>query len=180
MIKLNLIPTTEKESYKLEIFRRFVIFFSIGIFSITLIFIALLGAEYFLLSLQIDPEIKRLEAEKATEKFKKVEDFENQIKETNKKIADIVAIKNQISLIVPIIEQITNDVSGKNSYLQSIVIDKAASTGSIKGFSLTRDQVVTIQDNLKNDALLDSINAPYANFLKQKNVDFSFDFKLKK
>lgn len=179
MIRLNLIPTTEKDNYRIEIFRRFVISFSIGTFIITAIFISLLAAEYFLLSLQIEPEIKRLEAEKATEKFKKVEEFENQIKETNKKISAILDIKNQTSLMVPIIEKVTNDSSGKNSYLKSIAVDKTASTVSIKGFSLTRDQVVNIQNNLKNDPSFNDINAPYANFLKQKNVDFSFDFKLK-
>lgn len=179
MIKLNLIPTTEKDNYKIEITRRFLIFFSIGISIITIIFITLLGAEYFFLSLQIDPEIQKLSIEKATEKFKKVEEFENQIKNTNKKIDAILNVNNQLSLMAPAIEKITNASSGRNSYLKSVVIDKTSSTVSIKGFSPTREQVVSIQNNLKNDSSFGDISAPYANFLKQKNVDFSFDFKIK-
>jgi len=179
MIKLNLMPITEKNGYATEVTRRFFILFSIGASIIMIIFMALLGSAYFLLSLQIDPEIQRLSVEKATEKFKKVEEFENQIKDTNKKIDAMLNIDNQLSLMVPLVEKIANASSGKNSYLQSIVIDKTSDTISIKGFSPTREQVVKIQNNLENDSSFSDIVAPYANFLKQKNVAFSFDFKLK-
>lgn len=178
MIKLNLLPPREKNNYKIEIFRRFIIFFSIGIFIIIAIFISLLAFNYLFLYLQLEPEKNLLNTEKVAEKFKKVEEFENQIKDTNKKISLIMNIKNQMAPVAPIIEKITNATNEKDSYLKNFVIDRGGATASIKGFSLNRDYVVKIQDNLKNDPQFSDVNAPYSNFLKQKNIDFSFDFKL--
>ncbi|KKQ51474.1 MAG: hypothetical protein US71_C0011G0030 [Parcubacteria group bacterium GW2011_GWD2_38_12] len=178
MIKLNLLPPIEKNNYKTEIMRRFVIFFGIGIFIITTIFIGLLAFNYLFLYLQLSPEMKSLEAEKTTEKYKKVEELENQIKDTNKKIGLILTIKNQVVPTFPIIEKISKAANEKDSYLKSFVIDRENSTASIKGFALERDHVVKIQDNLRNDQQFSDINAPYSNFLKQRNVDFLFDFKI--
>lgn len=178
MIQLNLIPQQDKKYYQTEITRRFIIFFSIGIFIITIIFIGLLLSGYFFLSLQLNPEIQRLETEKATEKFRKVEDFDNQIKETNKKISLILNIKNQATPISPLIEKILQVSSGNNSYLENIAIDRQTGNISIKGFSLTRDQVVKIEDGIKKENLFKDVVAPYSNLLKQRNINFSFDFKI--
>lgn len=178
MIQLNLIPQQDKKYYKMEITRRFVIFFGIGTFILAVIFIGLLLSGYFFLSLQLNPEIQRLETEKATEKFRKVEDFDNQIKETNKKIGLILNIKNQATPISPIIEKILQVSSGDDSYLENITIDRQTGNISIKGFSLTRNQVVKIEDSIKKEDLFKDVIAPYSNLLKQRNINFSFDFKI--
>lgn len=178
MIKLNLLPPIEKKYYKIETYRRFVIFFSIGIFIIFTIFIGLLFFNYIFVSLQLEPVVRQLEIEKATEKAKKIADFENQIKETNKKIALLTNIKKQSNPIMPLIEKIINDSMSKNSYLTNLLINRPEKIGSVKGFSLTRSQVINIQKNLIANMFLSEIKSPYSNFLKQTNIDFVFDFKL--
>lgn len=177
MIKLNLLPQKEKDDYKTEIMRRFVVFFSIGILIIMTVFALLLGAEYLILQFQLNPEMQRLSAEKETEKFKKAEEFENQIKEINRKTSLVLNAKSQSSPILPILEKITKSGAGDNSYLKTIIIDSSSGNINIKGFALTRDQVIKIQDNLQKEKSFINIGAPYSNFLKQKNIDFSFDFK---
>lgn len=179
MIKLNLVPKTERENYNIEIARRFVVSASIGFFIIVLAFIGLLAGNYFFIRLQLVPEIGRLETEKQAEKTKKVEEFEKQIKDTNSKLTVIINAKTQTAQVSQIIEKIIEMSSGNNSYLTSIFIDKSAMKASIKGFSANRDQVVKIQENIKSDPAFSDINAPYSNLLKQTNINFSFDFKIK-
>lgn len=179
MIRLNLVPKTEKNAYTVEIARRFIVFTSIGFFIILMAFISLLSANYFFIYLQLTPEIERLETEKQAEKTKKVEEFEKQIKDINTKLNLISAAKTQATPISQIINKIIVASSGKNSYLTNIFIDKPATKASIKGFSLNRDQVVQIQENLKGEMAFVDINAPYSNLLKQVNINFSFDFKIK-
>lgn len=179
MIKLNLVPKTGKDIYNIEITRRFIVFASIGSFIIFMAFISLLSAIYFFIYLQLTPEIKRLEAEKQAEKTKKVEEFEKQIRDTNTKLNLISSAKTQTAPISQIVNKIIVISSGKNSYLKNIFIDKSSAKASIKGFSLNREQVVKIQENLKNETAFADINAPYSNLLKQDNINFSFDFKIK-
>lgn len=179
MIKLNLLPPVEKKYYQIETVRRFVVFLSIGLFIISLIFIGLLVFNYLFVSFQLEPIAQQLEIEKATEKAKKVEEFEKQIKETNRKITLITTIKKEAAPISPIIDKIVISSIGKDSYLKTFSIDRRAGTAKIEGFSSTRNQVIKIQDSLKNESTLSDINAPYSNFLKQTNIDFIFDFKLK-
>lgn len=179
MIKLNLVPKTERKNYHIEIARRFVVSASIGFFIIALAFIGLLAGNYFFIRLQLAPEIERLEAEKRAEKTKKVDEFEKQIKDTNSKLAAIINARAQTAQVSQIIEKIIGISSGNNSYLTSIFIDRPAMKASIKGFSANRDQVVKIQENIKNNSAFSDINAPYSNLLKQTNINFSFDFKIK-
>lgn len=179
MIKLNLVPKTEREAYDIETTRRFIIFASIGSFIILIAFISLLSAIYFFIYLQLTPEVKRLEAEKQAEKTKKVEGFEKQIKDTNAKLNLISSAKSQTAPISQIVDKIIIISSGKNSYLKNIFIDKSSAKASIKGFSINREQVVKIQESLKNETAFSDINAPYSNLLKQENINFSFDFKIK-
>lgn len=178
MIKLNLLPPIEKRNYKTEITRRFVVFFSIGTFIILSLFIGLLSFNYLFLSLQLEPAIHQLAVEKETEKAKKIMDLEKQIKETNKQIILLTNIQKQSDLMMPPIERIATDSKSGNSYLTNIQINKTDGVGGVKGFSLTRDRVINIQNNLKNNRLLSDINAPYSNFLKQSNIEFAFTFKL--
>lgn len=179
MIKLNLLPPTEKKYYQIETIRRFVVFLSIGLFVILLLFIGLLIFNYLFISFQLEPTMRQLEIEKATEKARKVEEFEKQIKETNRKITLLTNIKKEAAPISPVLDKLTASSAGKNSYLKTFSIDRRTNAIKIEGFSSTRDQVIKIQDNLKNDSSFSDINAPYSNFLKQTNIDFTFDFKLK-
>lgn len=179
MIKLNLLPPTEKKYYQIETIRRFVVFLSIGLSVILSLFIGLLVFNYFFVSFQLEPTIHQLEVEKATEKARKVEELEKQIKETNRKITLLTTIKKEAAPISPILEKLTAASAGKNSYLKTFSIDRRTGAVKIEGFSSTRDQVVKIQDNLKSDSSFSDVNAPYSNFLKQTNIDFVFDFKLK-
>lgn len=180
MITLNLVPQTEKENYGIEMSRRFVVFFSIGSFVIFIAFLGLLVVSYFFISFQIDPEIKRLEAEKQTEKAKKVAEFEKQIKDINTKLNAIANAKKQIVPVAPIIGKIASASESGNSYLKNLLYDKNLSSASIKGFAKTRNEVLRIEENIKKDASFKDLNSPYSNFLKQTNIDFVFDFKINK
>lgn len=179
MIKLNLLSPNEKKYYQTEITRRFIVFFSIGLSIITTVFIGLLVFSYFFISFQIEPIISQLEIERATEKVIKIEEFEKQIKETNQKISLLLSVKGQATPITPLIIKLADASTEKDSYLKSFLLDRKNSIGKMQGFSISRNQVIKIQENLKNESLFSEINSPYSNFLKQSNIDFIFDFKIK-
>lgn len=180
MLTLNILPPIEKENYKTEITRRFAVFFGIGVFVVLVIFIAVLTVGYLFLYLQIEPLNKRLDTIQATEKARKAQGLERQIKDANKIIVAISNAKSQATAITGIIEKISASSSNDSSYLKTLLIDFTGGNAKISGYSKTRDQVVAIQDNLSKEASFENISAPYANFLKQKNIDFTFEFKIKK
>lgn len=180
MITLNLVPQTEKENYKIEISRRFIVFFSIGSFVIFIAFLGLLIVSYFFIYFQINPEIKRLEAEKQTEKAREVAKFEERIKEINTGLNTITNAKKQIVPVAPIIEKMVSASESGDSYLKNLLYDKNSSSASIKGFAKTRNEVLKIEENIKKDNLFKDLSSPYSNFLKQINIDFVFDFKINK
>lgn len=178
MLTLNIIPPIEKENYKTEITRRFAVFFGIGVFVVLVIFIAVLTVEYLFLYLQIEPLNKQLDTIQTTEKARKAQGLERQIKDANKIIGAIAGAKSQTAPIAGIIEKISASSSSDSSYLKTLLIDFAGGSAKISGYSKTRDWVVNIQDNLSKEASFENISAPYANFLKQKDIDFTFEFKI--
>lgn len=179
MLTLNILPPIEKENYKTEVTRRFAVFFGIGAFVVLVIFIAVLTVEYLFLYLQIEPLNKQLNTIQTTEKAKKAQGLERQIKDANKIIAAISNTKSQTTPITGIIEKISAASISDSSYLKNLLIDFTGGNAKISGYSKTRDWVVAIQDNLSKEASFENISAPYANFLKQKDIDFTFEFKLK-
>ena len=171
MINLNLIPPEKKTKLKEEkvIFLLKTIAFTLVIFFG--LFLGLLYGTRILLDqrlTKINNEISSLESTTANGNQST---FSSLIKEINEKIVIIKNIQSnyikwsaylaEFSPLIPV-----------NISLNEITINQETCKIQIRGIASFRDDFLILKSNLENSLILDSIESPISNLIKQENINF--------
>lgn len=181
MITLNLLPEKYKSEFDLEKSRRFMIFILISLSFMVVVFTLLLFSEFIFLKFENKAWLERLEREKATEKGKQILGLESDIKNTNEKISIITKTRGEALNVFAIIESLF-PIERPNSYLNSLTINGENKKANISGFAGSRDAVLSIEQDLKENKLIQdgTLISPKTNILKAEDIDFSFIFGIQK
>ena len=177
MITINLLPLRQKQRYKMELNRRLVVFYSIGILLILAVFIALLLSINLFISIQndsLEQQIAVLENSPRNREIKNLEltmrDFLTLSRKTN-------AVKNTLvafNSFFPDLERVMPE--GVN--LNSFSLNRQSSQASLSGFALTRTEVINFKENLESLSWIKEVDSPLSNLIKEKDINFNFNLKL--
>lgn len=181
MITLNLLPEKYRSEFNLEKARRFIIFIFVSLSFVVVIFSLLLFAEMIFLKMENKAWLDRLENEKATEKGKQILGLESDIKKTNEKISIITKAHADTLDVSAIIESLFY-IARPTTHLNSLTINGETKKINIAGFAGSRDAVLSIEQTLKENKLIqtETLISPKTNILKAEDIDFSFTFGIKK
>lgn len=179
MLTLNLLPEQYKKAYTMEIRMRFVVFIFISLAVILIVLSALIFSTYLFLKIQANSLQGALDAQKQAASAQPIASLEKDIKSLNAKISVLAKSKSEIFPIAPALEKISLLIK-QGAYLKSISLDNATGKVIIAGFAATRDLVLNLNSDLSAGDFVkrDSVQNPIQNILKDKKIDFSFDFQL--
>ena len=178
---INLLPKEFKKNFLHEQKRRLLVFVFIFLFVIEFMFAAVFFASYFLLSSQQDFVSRNLASLEENKSIQELQDIEKEIKKMN---AVALLVTNNLDTqnrIYDFLLKISN-VVGDGVYLRSLNINYKTGEISIFGFAKTRDDVISLEKRLKNLSFTDasSFKSPKSNILRKEEINFSFNFKIKK
>ena len=181
MLTLNLLPEQYKREYALEIKTRFAVFVFISLAVISAVFIALLFSVYFYLKIQVNSMEESLANQRTAANAKPILSLEQDIRALNGKISIVAKARSEISPVAPALEKLALLIK-QGAYLKSVSLDNKTGMVSIAGFAATRDLVLGLKGDLVSSEFVksDSIQDPIQNILKDKKIDFTFTFQLRK
>lgn len=177
IIQLNLLPKNEQEELKIEFNIRFLKFFGISILAILLISAALLFIVYWGLKIQTTANKKNLEIIQTGESGKKIIFMEQKIREINNKTSKISQIQNSLIDPLPIFYKIVSLIP-EGIILKNINIDFEKKEVNSSGHADLRENLINFQDNLEKSDFAKDISRPLSDLLKQKDINFTINFKL--
>ena len=181
MLTLNLLPEQYKREYALEIKTRFAVFVFISLAVILAVFIALLFSAFFYLRIQVNSMEESLVSQRTAANAKPMLSLEKDIKALNAKIGITAKARSDIFPVAPALEKIALLIK-QGAYLKSVSLDNKTGAVNIAGFASTRDLVLDLKGDLVSSEFVkpDSIQDPIQNILKDKKIDFTFTFQLRK
>lgn len=173
---INLLPNKYKQELKLRFLERKIIAFAGFLSGLILLLIICLGCIYLVLYLT---QIKQ-----SSGIFQQAHGLEQQVSSLNQELSSLInqrieridqIQKKQIywSQILEKLAQITpNGVR-----LESL--ETSDNQVQMSGYAQTRDLIVSFQQILQQESQFIEIDSPLSNFVKQKDLDFYFSFKIK-
>jgi len=177
MITINLLPSSIKREYQLEIRRRLIMFYSIGFLVIISIFIGLLFSFNLYFGIQnesLDEQIAILETSPKSREIQNLEFILRDFSTLSKKVK---AIEDTLVPLHPLFRDLQSAMPA-GVKLNDISLDREAKKASITGFAVTRDNVIAYKENLKKLSWVKGVESPLSNLIKEQNIDFNFNLDL--
>lgn len=172
MLSLNLLPPERKEAFYWRGLTKGIIFWGGRILTLLVFF----SLNFLMINLYLINQISGLDQEisynEGTDSIKQLRLLEKSSKEVNNTLTNIDKVGenqiywddalNEVARIVPPDVQI---------FSLEIALDGKF---SIAGKARTRDQVLSLEDNLKKSAYFKDIQSPLDNLIDRNDVDFKF------
>jgi len=176
MIKLNLLPPEEKTSIIERINLLKII--KMGSFSLffLLIFLLLLASIWWYLSIQLESADSILKSGEATPQGKALGEFKKEVDQANKLLKSFDSLQTQIINYSFALQKLTEIVPAGINFKSLSISNKDI---KLEGHADTREILVSFKDVLESSQYFEKINSPLSNFLKQKDISFSFSFQIK-
>lgn len=177
MIKLNLLPSAEKELFKIDQIQRWVVFYGSVFFCSLLVFIILLAAIWFSLSIQIKSIGANLDIAKQNAPGQDLKTQQNLIKKLNAKIEKASQFEKNHKRYSTILLALA-EVMPEGIKIERITIDEKNKM-TISGYAQKREDMLTLKNSLEKSAFFTDINSPIANLIKQAAISFSLTMTIK-
>jgi Tfp pilus assembly protein PilN len=175
-IGINLLPLSKKKEIQLAEQFRVVLVWEAVIFSVAVIFFGFVfGVDYLLscnLKLASDNKIDK----SSGAQYETIKYYEHKFSEINSKISKVSSIASDQIYWLSLF-----------SKLESAIPDKVDISGiTTNNFSLyftgkaeTRDDLLSLKDNLEKESCFENINLPLSNLVSKENVIFQIDLEIK-
>ncbi len=176
MINLNILPPEEKNAIASQKLRRqIVILNSYALISI-LTFLVLLSSIWLFLLVQLK-SIEKIFAEAQTSpQGKAFEEFKKEIGRINQSFQYFDQLRDQRVIHSVCFERLIQILpSGVRFNSVSVSQDQVA----LEGYAATRESLMLFKDSLEKSQYFEEVESPLSNFLKQRDINFSFRFKIK-
>ncbi|OGZ33992.1 MAG: hypothetical protein A2Y98_00820 [Candidatus Portnoybacteria bacterium RBG_19FT_COMBO_36_7] len=176
MIKLNLLPSQEKQEIAGQKAIKQVLAGSFFSLALVLIFLAVLGSIWFYSLIQlksIQGIAMELEASPQNQTFRNIQ---KEIDGINQKMQAFDKLKSQEIDYSFYLQKLT-ELTNPGIKFGNVKFD--GSKVSLAGQALTREVLLTFKSALEGSPAFQKVNAPLSNFLKQNDIDFTFSFELK-
>lgn len=181
MLTLNLLPEHYKAEYALEKSRRLMMFFGVSLCFISAMFLALLYSTHVFLVIQEESLNEALGTRQQAEIGKKLSTLKEQTSTLNAKIGRVKSAYGEVRAHAQVVEGVAL-LAKPGIYIKSLSLDAQTRTVMLAGFADTRDLVLAFGDALAKSEFAEpnTLASPITNILKEKSVEYSFTFMLKK
>jgi Tfp pilus assembly protein PilN len=175
MIEFNLLPPEEKAEIMGQKAFKKVLFWGFSSLIFVLIFLALLSSIWWYLLIQLKSIQSIVNEMEASPQNKTFNDIKKEIDGINQRMQSFDKLQIQGKDYSFYWQKLTElSVSGITFKHISINDTKVV----LEGRAATREILLSFKDALENSAYFQNINIPLSDFLKQNNIDFSFNFEL--
>lgn len=177
MIKLNLLPVSEKELIRLNQIQRWIVFYGSVCLCSLLIFITLLIAIWLFIFIQLKSAADNLDAARQSQQGLDLKTQQNLIKELNGKITAVSQFeknsRHYSNLLIFLASVMPNGTK-----LNGLSIDEQNNL-TISGHAQRREAVLDLKSALESSPLLTNVVSPLTNLTRQTDITFAFTAKLK-
>lgn len=172
---MNFLPEENKKEIQREYFRRLVVISGFSLFFTILFGIVIILLLFFVLKDQQAGVERQLAFSEQKLSQSGAGDIVPLIKDLNDKIkilkANLTGINEKSVLIKNIISKKPKEIKINEIFFDE---DKIL----IKGLSETRNALIAFINSLKTEKSFEKVDSPLANFLSEKNIEFSIEIKL--
>lgn len=174
---INLLPATEQEKIYGELLKKQV--HSLGI----LVVVILAGCSIFILNTMVFLKIQSRELKQSLtmEAFdaetQKADALEGVIKNLNVRLSKYRDFRQGQVSMLDVFSRI-GEIMPAGTRLTAAVVDAADGKIIISGQARLRDDVMLMENRLKESVFFEKIDSPLTNFLEKENTSFSFVFYL--
>ncbi len=176
MIKLNLLPSVNKEKLELANLKRLTFSLMTRIFVILLVFTFVLTSIFFYISMLVRYQEQLIENRQEDVKMQELLEMERKVSIANRKISRVDEKQNRSVYWTEIMKELTRLVPF-DIYLTGFNYESKKNEIRLSGWAPTRDKFLSFQETLKESSLFDEVEVPLSNLLKQENINFDFILK---
>jgi len=176
MLKINLLPTEQKERLATESRYRNIISSGFILFLLTLLSIIIsAGFLIFLHFKYQDIENKITVEQSKVIQTETVKGMEKKVNELNRELIEIRNLQDKKDGLYTIIDIVSRDIlNGVRVY--SLNIDRDSQIVIVSGFSSTRENLLAIKNKLETDPRYKNVDFPLSNLANPKDINFRFSF----
>lgn len=172
---MNLLPQTQKEAIKKDVFLRLLLVIE-GIFALLgLIFLVLIYNVILYINIQAPIFEERLEQERLTETSQIYKKVEEEINELNSTLTKIQKVSNINKFNVPEILRNIGKHAPQGVQFSTLFFNGEALL--IGGHADTRDQALVLKQNLEKNSICGVLTSPI--IVRELDVNFTFNCKLR-
>lgn len=177
MIRLNLLPPQEKKRLEFVKFNSLLASLAIWLSVFLTIFVILLLSAFFSLSILLQEQRRLIEIRQSDPKTQYLLEIEKKIEQANQIIKQVHLKQAEIILWTPLLEEIS-EIVPSGIYLNNLSYQATKGQISLSGWADCRDNLLNFQKSLEESPFFEEIEAPLANLIKQKDINFSFTLHL--
>ena len=175
---INLLPPQEKKEIESEgKFRLVSILGTISFIFILFISLIFLAINSYLRG-ELNAKIIILEAEKGRIETPEIQEFQRKISFLNQEVDKLDIFFLQRVELTKILDKISHLIP-PNIYLTNLSWQKETLEVNLLGFSLAREDLLKLKENLEKEESLIDVNFPPINWVKPREIDFQVSFKIK-
>lgn len=177
MLTLNLLPPQEKNNLALEKIQRWILFYAAGIFCLAAVFTVLLLAILSFVLIQQKTASYELQSTQKGSQWQELAEQEKTVKATSQQLEKISRIQKNHKYYSKFLIELTG-LMPEGVRLENISVDKDGRV-TLAGFGQTRDQVLSLKENLERSGFAEDVFSPLSNLTRQTEINFYFKLKLK-
>lgn len=176
MLKLNLLPPSEKKELELLKLNRLLVSLAIWLLVFVIIFTLFLASTFFCLSILLREQKHLIEVRQSDPKMQSLLEIEEKVKQTNQTIKQVYLTQKDLIFWTPLLEEISKIIPS-GIYLTNFSYQAINNQITLSGWADYRENLLGLQKSLEESSLFEEVKAPLANLVKQKDINFSFTFK---
>lgn len=176
MLKLNLLPPSEKKRLELTKLSRLTVLLTVWFLVFLVVFALLLTATFFSLSILLHEQKKLIEIRQSDPKTQHLLEIEEKIERTNQIIRQVCLKQKELILWTSPLEEISK-ITPSGIYLTNLSYQTTKNQITLNGWANERENLLGFQKLLEESSFFKEVKAPLANLVKQKDINFSFTLK---
>lgn len=175
---INLSAYGEKQNYQMELNRRLVVFYSVGILVVIAIFIGLLLSINAYLTIQHTLLSEEIISFERSPKTIKIQSMELTVQNFIEHARQLQGVKRTLVPLHPLLRDIESAIA-QGITLNGISLDLQNNKGTVVGFAQTRNDVIAFQSNLEKVSWISAVDSPLSNLIRERDISFTFAITIK-
>lgn len=173
---LNLLPSQQKKKLRLEFLNQAIVSAAIAVVFIILILASLLLVARGFLNTNLDEKEGELAFWQSKTEIKELENLEKRVKKLNENLIFLDGRQKEQVKFSLILEDLAKDMPLGIRFDDLSI--KGTEKVSIRGYSLTRDILLTFKTTLESNPRIINFDFPLSNLTKARDIDFYLSFEI--
>ncbi|MFC1687839.1 PilN domain-containing protein [Patescibacteria group bacterium] len=173
MITLNLIPRSERSSYKQRLYLISIRTFSISIVGFLAIIAVLLVGNNIMLTQQMNSVEQDIQEAMQATVIEEGGSLQDNIRKINTELSSIQTIQSSYTESSDLIVNLLNSIPD-GIHLSLLTIDTENLTILVRGIADARSDFITLRDTLSAQSYLSNPQSPYTDVTQRTDIEFDF------